>query len=208
MLYVKNDKSSRHSLCPDVVTPTNKRFSHTHAGDAVSTTKHSLTITPCFTSQMRQYPIRARNKHDSGRHEALFWLHNPPFPLLRVLQSRRGSNECFLYSHNFSVHHFSGLTIIILQFLGMGRETCSRTSRTEWKMQKFPSKSPVKMSSPKKNEVNISQPGTLWFVQTTHTQRNLNWNVIRKLKQLGCNECVSNSALIKLWLINNTEIRV
>ena len=103
-----NDKSSRHSLRPDVVIPTNKRFSHTPVGDAVSTTKHSMTITPCLASQMRQCPIRARNKHDSGRHEAFVWLHNLPVPLLRVLPSRRGSNERFLYSHNFSVHHFSG----------------------------------------------------------------------------------------------------
>lgn len=121
-LNVKNDKSSRHSLRPDV-TPTNKRFSHTPAGDAVSTTKHSMTITPCLSSKMKQCPIRARNKHDSGRHEALVWLHNLPDPLVRVLPSRHGSSERFLYSHNFSVQHFSGQILqnvrhIILPWFG------------------------------------------------------------------------------------------
>jgi hypothetical protein len=107
MLNVKNDKSSPHSFRPDV-TPTNKKFSHTPAGDAVSTTKHSMTITSRLSSKMKQCPIRARNKHDSGRHEAFVWLHNLPAPLVRVLPSRHGSNERFLYSHNSSVHHLSG----------------------------------------------------------------------------------------------------
>jgi hypothetical protein len=112
ILNDKNDKSSRHSLRPDVVTPTNKRFSHTPTGDAVSTTKHSMTITPGLASQMKQCLIRARNKHDGGRHEAFVWLHTLPVPLLRVLPSRRGSNERFLYSRNFSVHHFTGQILL------------------------------------------------------------------------------------------------
>jgi hypothetical protein len=41
-------------------------------------------------------------------------------------------------------------------------------------IQIFENKNTVKVSSPKKNTVSIAQPGTLWFVQTTHMQINLN----------------------------------
>jgi hypothetical protein len=57
MLNVKKDKSPRHFIRPEVVTPTNKKFSRTPAGDALSTTKHSMTITPVSQAKWNNAPF-------------------------------------------------------------------------------------------------------------------------------------------------------